>query len=62
MYSTEGRLSIQEVRGLYAAAVLLGMEGTTDRQIAHHAVIDRIQALLEQPATCAIVPTRSERM
>ena len=49
LYCTQGRLSIQESRGLYAAGVLLGMEGMTDRQIVHHAVIEGMQVLLEQP-------------
>ena len=39
MYCTSGRLSIEEVRRLYPAAVLLGMEGVTDREIVHRAVV-----------------------
>ena len=39
MYCTEGWLSVQEVRGLYPAGVLLGMEGMTDRQIVHHSLV-----------------------
>tara|TARA_R110002050_G_scaffold1772_3_gene11527 strand:+ start:1479 stop:1790 length:312 start_codon:yes stop_codon:yes gene_type:complete len=38
MYCTHGMMAIQEVRALYPAGVLLGMEGMTDREIAHHAV------------------------
>ena len=46
LYCTQGRLSIQEMRGLYAAGVLLGMEEMTDRQIVHHAVIEGMQVFL----------------
>tara|TARA_R110002050_G_scaffold30016_1_gene76777 strand:- start:21 stop:314 length:294 start_codon:yes stop_codon:yes gene_type:complete len=49
LYCTQGRLSIQELRKMCAAGVLLGMEGMTDRQIAHHAVIEGTKVLLEQP-------------
>ena len=38
MYCTQGRLSIQEVRGLYTVGMLMGMEGLTDREIVHRAV------------------------
>ena len=41
MYCTIGRLSIQEVRRLYPAGVLLGMGGVTDREIAYDAVEGR---------------------
>lgn len=43
MYCTEGRLSIHQVRRLYPAGVLLGMEGITDREIVHRAVNDKLQ-------------------
>ena len=46
MYCTLGRLSIQEVRLLYPAGVLLGMEGMTDREIAHRALVGGMQPLL----------------
>tara|TARA_R110002050_G_scaffold285979_1_gene435895 strand:- start:242 stop:451 length:210 start_codon:yes stop_codon:yes gene_type:complete len=46
MYCTEGRFSIQEVRRLYPVGVLLGMEGMTDREIVHHAVVDGLQTFL----------------
>tara|TARA_R110002050_G_scaffold245901_1_gene383573 strand:+ start:709 stop:963 length:255 start_codon:yes stop_codon:yes gene_type:complete len=39
MYCTLGKLSIEEVRRLYPAGVLLGMEGVTDREIVHRAVV-----------------------
>lgn len=48
MYCTEGRLSIQEVRRLYPAGVLLGMQGITDREIAHHAVVTGMQPQLSK--------------
>ena len=40
MYCTWGRLSTQEVRRLYTAGVLLGMERMTDRELVHHAVVE----------------------
>ena len=40
MYCTEGMLGIQVLRRLYPAGVLLGMEGMTDREIVHRAVIE----------------------
>ena len=43
MYCTIGRLSTQEVRLLYPAGVLLGMDGKTDREIAHHAICTGLQ-------------------
>tara|TARA_R110002050_G_scaffold107077_6_gene217393 strand:- start:548 stop:859 length:312 start_codon:yes stop_codon:yes gene_type:complete len=46
MYCTEGKMSIQEVRSLYPAALLLGMNGMMDREIAHHAVVGGIQLAL----------------
>ena len=52
LYCTQGRLSIQEMRGLYVAGVLLGIEWMTDRQIVHHAVIEGMQVLLEQSEKC----------
>ena len=52
LYCTQGRLSIQEMRGLYAAGALLGIKGMTDRQIVHLAVIQRMQFLLEQSEKC----------
>tara|TARA_R110002050_G_scaffold234543_1_gene370440 strand:- start:74 stop:448 length:375 start_codon:yes stop_codon:yes gene_type:complete len=53
LYCTQGRLSIQEMRGLYAAGVLLGIEGMTDRQIVYHAVVEGMQVLLEPSEKCA---------
>tara|TARA_R110002050_G_scaffold258794_1_gene398137 strand:- start:157 stop:528 length:372 start_codon:yes stop_codon:yes gene_type:complete len=53
LYCTQGRLSIQEMRRLYAAGVLLGIEGMADRQIVHHAVVEGMQLLLEQSEKCA---------
>tara|TARA_R110002050_G_scaffold166670_1_gene297208 strand:+ start:978 stop:1148 length:171 start_codon:yes stop_codon:yes gene_type:complete len=46
MYCTEGKLSIQEVRRLYPAGVLLGIEGMTDREIVHHAIVNDMQPVL----------------
>tara|TARA_R110002050_G_scaffold139864_4_gene264441 strand:- start:4 stop:258 length:255 start_codon:yes stop_codon:yes gene_type:complete len=46
MYCTLGRLSIEEVRRLYPAGVLLGMEGLTDREIVHRAVVNSAQPFL----------------
>ena len=42
MYCTMGRLSLQEVRRLHPTGALLGMEGITDREIAHRAFEDRL--------------------
>tara|TARA_R110002050_G_scaffold20557_1_gene58081 strand:- start:1069 stop:1329 length:261 start_codon:yes stop_codon:yes gene_type:complete len=46
MYCTMGRLSIGEVRRIYPAGLLLGMDGVTDREIVHHAVVDKAQPIL----------------
>ena len=46
MYCTLGRLSIEEVRRIYPAGVLLGMEGLTDREIVHRAVVNSAQPIL----------------
>ena len=46
MYCTEGKLSIQEVRGLYSAGVLMGIEGMTDREIVHCAVVREMKPVL----------------
>tara|TARA_R110002050_G_scaffold73086_1_gene157370 strand:- start:325 stop:669 length:345 start_codon:yes stop_codon:yes gene_type:complete len=51
MYCTMGWLSIQEVRRLYAAGMLLGIEGMSDRQIVHRAVIEGIRFCLSDLRT-----------
>ena len=38
LFSTNGRLKINEVRRLYPAALLFGMSGVTDREIVHGAL------------------------
>ena len=45
MYCTDGRLSIQHVRRLYPAGVLLGID-VTDREIVHRAIDDNLQRVL----------------
>ena len=44
MYCTTGRLNVWEMRRLYPAAVLCGMNGIVDREIVHGAVVDYLRA------------------
>ena len=46
LFCTQGRLSIQEVRRLYPAGMLVGMEGMTDREIVHRAVVTGMEPVL----------------
>ena len=46
MYCTSGNLTRDEMRRLYPAGVLLGMEGVTDREIMHGAVKCGLQVAL----------------
>ena len=55
MYCAMGRLSIHEVRKLYPAAVLLGMEGITDRAIAHCTTIGGMQPTLPAQVAATLV-------
>ena len=57
MCCTEGRLSVQEVRQLYAAGVLLGMAGITNREIVHQAVEKEMPALL-YASQSVVLPNR----
>ena len=46
MYCTSGCLTQDEMRRLYPAGVLLGMEGVTDREIVHGGVECGLQVAL----------------
>ena len=48
MYCTEGRLSVQEVKRLYPAGILVGMEGMSEREIVHGAVDVGLEVKLAQ--------------
>ena len=46
MYCTAGGLSAREIRKLYPAGVLLGMDGMTDREIVQNALINGLRPAL----------------
>tara|TARA_R110002050_G_scaffold258662_1_gene398014 strand:- start:35 stop:340 length:306 start_codon:yes stop_codon:yes gene_type:complete len=52
MYCAAGSLKVGEVRKLYPAAVLHGMERLTDREIVHGAVEEGLEANLLKLRIC----------
>ena len=45
MYCVSGAMQISKMRKLYPAAVLLGMDGMTGREILHGAVEEGLQVI-----------------
>ena len=50
MYCTAGGLSAREIRKLYPAGVLLGMDGMTDREIVQNALVNGAATSTTQPS------------